>query len=376
MSRPPLAPLGPSPSSRREARVLRVPVASWCVPGPAGRPAGRALRERRGRYGAVPGGLSGLVHRGTYSGLSLSLSLASLLRLPPQQRRRRRRRPRRRWRRPWPPASQTATALGGPRSFRLFPVRLRDVVCTGGGTRSLPGRWTGRALSSSRRPPPLRRGSPALTLPGWLGRARGGVVGAAGGLARPAPPPSGPRVSAPLLSGYLAVAFRRAGLKTPGGSPFRPRGRGGGGARRDVGRPREGFPVPPHARLSLRLGGPPPAAGASRGGGRWGVSRAPSGRPWGPGPSARLARLPWRAAAGCRVRGAPCPVCVPPFRSRPCLFFFLPRVSFRFSLDGLRRSPLAVGPFSSRAGGVGEGSWCRRQHPCEVRSHTRYRYDS
>lgn len=43
---------------------------------------------------------------------------------------------------------------------------------------------------------------------------------------RPPRPASWPRVSAPLLSGYLAVAFRRGGLKTPGGSPLRPRGRG------------------------------------------------------------------------------------------------------------------------------------------------------
>lgn len=115
--------------------------------------------------------------------------------------------------------------------------------------------WT-RLLSSRRLPPLPPRFSPALMVPGWLCRVRGRVPVPRGGLARPAPP-SGPRVSAPLLSGYLALAFRRGGLKTPGGSPYRPRGRGDGGARRDVGRPREAFPVPPRARRSLRLSGAP-----------------------------------------------------------------------------------------------------------------------
>lgn len=36
--------------------------------------------------------------------------------------------------------------------------------------------------------------------------------------------------------GYLAVAFRRGGLKTPGGVALPPPGSGGGGARREVGR--------------------------------------------------------------------------------------------------------------------------------------------
>lgn len=49
---------------------------------------------------------------------------------------------------------------------------------------------------------------------------------------RPPRPASWPRVSAPLLSGYLAVAFRRGGLKTPGGVAPPPPGSGGGGARR------------------------------------------------------------------------------------------------------------------------------------------------
>lgn len=325
------------PPSRREARP-RVPVsASWRVR------FGRGVRGRGCRVWSAAG--------------PPPFSLSSPLRLR---------------------APASAAAVGGPRAFCLFPDRLRDLVCTGGGTRSLPGRWPGRARSprgTCRSSP--RRGSPALTVPGWLCRVRGwGGAGAAGGLARPAPP-SGPRVSAPLLSGYLALAFRRGGLKTPGGSPYRPRGRGGGGARRDVGRLREGFPVPPHVRRSLRLSGPPlrppalPEAAV-----RGGVSRAPSGRPRGSRPERLACPAGWRAAAGRRVRGVPCPVC-PAFPSPTRFFFFLLTcVSFRFSLAGLRRSPLAVGPLSSRAGGAGGGACCRRQHPCESAHTPDYRYDS
>lgn len=198
---------------------------------------------------------------------------------------------------------------------------------------------------------------------------RGGVgAGAAGGLARPAPP-SGPRVSAPLLSGYLALAFRRGGLKTPGGSPYRPRGRGGGGARREGRSSAGGLPgssprpaLPQTQRAPLR---PPALPEAAVGGG---VSRAPSGRPRGSRPE----RL---ACPGRRVRGVPCPVC-PAFPSPTLFYFLLTCVSFRFSLAGLRRSPLAVGPLSSRAGGAGGGACCRRQHPCESAHTPDYRYDS
>lgn len=233
-----------------------------------------------------------------------------------------------------------------------------------------------RSLSSRHLPLLPCRGSPALTVPGWLCRVCvWGGAGAAGGLARPAPP-SGPRVSAPLLSGYLALAFRRGGLKTPGGSPYRPRGRGGGGARRDVGRLREGFPVPPHVRRSLRLSGPPSGRRRfprRRSGGA--CREPPLGARGVPGPSAWLVLPVGGPPPGAGFVASRVP-CVPPFRFRPCFFFLLTCVSFRFSLAGLRRSPLAVGPLSSRAGGAGGGACCRRQHPCESAHTPDYRYDS
>lgn len=221
-----------------------------------------------------------------------------------------------------------------------------------------------RSLSSRHLPLLPRRGSPALTVPGWLCRVRGwGGAGAAGGLARPAPP-SGPRVSAPLLSGYLALAFRRGGLKTPGGSPYRPRGRGGGGARREGRSSAGGLPgSSPRPALPQTQRAPSPAAGASRGGGRGGRVASPLWAPEGfparaPGLSRPLAgrrRAPgsWRPVS--RVSRLSV--------SDPVFFFLLTCVSFRFSLAGLRRSPLAVGPLSSRAGGAGGGACCRRQHP-------------
>lgn len=253
-------------------------------------------------------------------------------------------------------APASAAAVGGPRAFCLFPDRLRDLVCTGGGTRSLPGRWPGRARSprgTCRSSP--RRGSPALTVPGWLCRVRGwGGAGAAGGLARPAPP-SGPRVSAPLLSGYLALAFRRGGLKTPGGSPYRPRGRGGGGARRDVGRLREGFPVPPHVRRSLRLSGPPSGRRRfprRRSGGA--CREPPLGARGVPGPSAWLVPPVGGPPPGAGFVASRVP-CVPPFRLRPG-FFFSSHVCLVSFLAGRpeaepprRRAPL----FPRRRGGRG-----------------------
>lgn len=133
-----------------------------------------------------------------------------------------------------------------------------------------------------------------------------GAAAAVGEPARPAPL-SGPRVSAPLLSGYLAVAFRRGGLKTPGGSPFRPQGRGSGGARRDVGRSGGASRVL-RDRLSLRLGGPSVRRRFPRRRRSGVVSRAPSGRPWGPLRAPGAPALP-RAAAGAGSAGVPCRVC-------------------------------------------------------------------
>lgn len=74
-----------------------------------------------------------------------------------------------------------------------------------------------------------------------------------------------PRFRPRPLSGYLATASRRVGLKTPGGSPFRPRGRGDGGARRGPSwrLPRTpvpeaaGLPFPRHAAVVAGSGSPP-----------------------------------------------------------------------------------------------------------------------
>lgn len=256
--------------------------------------------------------------------------------------------------RPPPPPPLPSAARGRSASFPTGSV----ISCAPGVVRDLfpgGGRDALALLEAPAAPPP-----PRLSGTDGAGvappRAGGGVcAGAAGGLARPAAP-SGPRVSAPLLSGYLALAFRRGGLKTPGGSPYRPRGRGGGGARRDVGRPREGFPVPPHVRRSLRLSGAPlrppalPEAAV-----RGGVSRAPSGRPRGSRPERLACPARWRAAAGCRVRGVPCPVC-PAFPSPTLSFFFISYVCLVSFLAGRpeaepprRRAP----PIPRRRGGRG-----------------------
>lgn len=122
------------------------------------------------------------------------------------------------------PSRPTARAtVGGWRgASRLFPVRLFR-VCPRGAVRRLRvsdpsrgGRWSGRAR-------PLPAPTPDAC---WGCGCR--IAGV-----RPSRCPAfWPRVSAPLLSGYLAVAFRRGGLKTPGGVALPPPGSGGGRARR------------------------------------------------------------------------------------------------------------------------------------------------
>lgn len=212
-----------------------------------------------------------------------------------------------------------------------------------------------RSLSSRHLPLLPRRGSPALTVPGWLCRVRGwGGAGAAGGLARPAPP-SGPRVSAPLLSGYLALAFRRGGLKTPGGSPYRPRGRGGGGARREGRSSAGGLPgSSPRPALPQTQRAPSPAAGASRGGGRGGRVASPLWAPEGfparaPGLSRPLAgrrRAPgsWRPVSRVSRLSVSDPVF---FFSHVCLVSFL--AGRPEAEPPRRRAPL----FPRRRGGRG-----------------------
>lgn len=276
------------------------------------------------------------------------------------------------------PASASAAAVGGPRAFCLFPDRLRDLVCTGG-RYVISSRAVCRdalALLAAPAAPP-RRGSPALTVPGRLRRVRGWWWCRCRGWAR-APRPAfwASRVRpAPVRVPSSRVPARR--FKDPGGVALPSPGSGGGGARRDVGRPREGFPVPPPSprpalpqtqRSPLR----PPALPEAAVGGA--CREPPLGARGVPGPGARLVPPFGGPTPGAGFAASRVP-CVPPFRFRPC-FFLLTCVSFRFSLAGLRRSPLAVGPLSSRAGGAGGGACCRRQHPCESAHTPDYRYDS
>ena len=150
---------------------------------------------------------------------------------------------------------------------------------------------------------------------------------------------SGASAAAPPLSGYLAVAFRRVGLKTPGGVVLPPPGSGGRWGPRGVAAPGGGS-----------LGLPVPSAAPRRGRGPGAPSRAPVGL----GPRARLAPSWGAVAAGAsRVEGS---VCLSSFRfSRPrpslslCRFFFH---------DGRpEASPPLLSPFSSSPlrGGGAEG---------------------
>lgn len=155
----------------------------------------------------------------------------------------------------------------------------------------------GTRLHSSRHLPPLRHSSPGLTVPGWLCRVRGGGGACAADGFRALHPAfwASPVRPAPVRVLSSRVPARK--FKDPGGR--------GVVALSPVGHPREGFPVPPPTWCSLRLSRPPLAAGASRGSGRGAVSRTPSGRPWGPSPSARFARpLGGRR----RVLGSQCPM--------------------------------------------------------------------
>ena len=225
---------------------------------------------------------------------------------------------------------------GGPSRGASASFPTGSPVCKQRGRYAiLSGRWSGRARPPRRLPPRLR---PDPRGPGDR-RVR---VAAAVGRSRPAPA-SWPRVSARLLSGYLAVAFRRGGLKTPGGSPSRPRGRGAVGPAGRVGRP----------ALSQTLSAPPAAAAPEAAVG--GLPGAPSGRPWGP---ARAPDSPAfrRSDVGRRVRGpVSCPFVFPV--SRPSFFF--PRVCF-VSRWPARGEP-SIRPVSSEGGRA--GVLCRRQHP-------------
>lgn len=232
------------------------------------------------------------------------------------------------------PPSTPAACLTAPRRpagvSRLFPVRLfRSVPLLGCGARPVPPR-RGKGSAPRRRPaPPSRRGSRAR-VPDGAGVVRGGATGRVGAAAVLPPASSTPRP----LSGYLATAFRRVGLKTPGGvaspSPGSGGRRGPSGAV-DVRRlPRT--PVP-HAAGGRSRGAPPRS---------W-VREPPLGRPWGSPPRARF-------AGASSVAG---PVSVGPDPLSSCFFPCLAgRPEANPSPFPRRLSPGAAG---------GEGGLCRRQ---------------
>lgn len=166
------------------------------------------------------------------------------------------------------PPSTPAACLTAPRAARgccpLFPVRLFRVPFRflGGGARPFP--------------PSGERGAPRVGVPPalspWLpgarrrtepvsceGCANGRVVAAA------VLPPASSSPPTPVRVPSYRVPARRF-KDPPGGSPLRPRGRGGGGARRE-----------------------PSTSGGSRGLPFLGVREPPLGRPWGSPPRARFA---------------------------------------------------------------------------------------
>lgn len=208
--------------------------------------------------------------------------------------------------------------LASARGLSLFPVRL---------SRSLTG--VARVTSAAGGKRGERRvGLPAAALLAPLatrGRCRFG-----GGVTRVSSrwdPLLRLGAPAPTLSGYLAIAFRRVGLKTPGGVALSVPGVGGtAGARREP--------------VSLRLPPLPRTAVPEAGRGLWG-SGAPPRAPVGPVP--RRPALP-----GAPTPGAG-PVSLPSFPfSRPdppsrslcfCLVFHAGRPEANPPL----RSPLGVG---------------------------------
>lgn len=188
------------------------------------------------------------------------------------------------------PLKPVGVPLSRPASF-VFTV-------TGAGSRSFAISWVGRSRGGSPAvafgllpppppPPPhltavatafsMRRSRCRVV---WLSGARCRVSRhvAAGPVSLPPHPLLASERPAPTLSGYLVIAFRRVGLKTPGGSPLRPRGSGGRRACGEAAR----VAAPSDSR-SFR------GRGLSRVSPRSG-SGAPLGRPWGSPLVARLAR--------------------------------------------------------------------------------------
>lgn len=152
----------------------------------------------------------------------------------------------------------------GPRVCPLFPVRLFRVPFRflGGGARPFPPSGergaprVGVPPALSPRLPGARRRTEPVSCEGC---ANGRVVAAA------VLPPASSSPPTPVRVPSYRVPARRF-KDPPGGSPLRPRGRGGGGARRE-----------------------PSTSGGSRGLPFLGVREPPLGRPWGSPPRARFA---------------------------------------------------------------------------------------
>lgn len=240
------------------------------------------------------------------------------------------------------PPSTPAACLTAPRrlvgvsplSRPAVPFRFWGVVRV-----PSPPPSGGKGSASRRRPAALSPWLPGAR----AGRSRRRARGRDRARRRRGVPPS--RVFHPrTLSGYLATAFRRVGLKTPrGGRLFRPRGRGGGGARREPSTTSGGSRGLPFLTRRVAV---PEARRRGRGFGS-------------PLSGARGARL--------RVPGSPVRR-----RSRaPCLSVPTrsPRVSFLVSLAGPRRTPLRS-PAASPGAAGGEGDCAAvSSHPKGKRSY-------
>lgn len=214
-----------------------------------------------------------------------------------------------------------------------------------------------RSLSSRRLPLLPRRGSPALTVPGWLRRVRGGCVCRCRGWAR-APRRAfwASRVRpAPVRVPSSRVPARR--FKDPGGVALPSPGSGGavGPVGTSVVRGRASRSLP-------TSGAPSDSAGHPSGRRRFprrrfgGACREPPlGARGVPGPSAWLVPPVGGPPPGAGFVASRVP-CVPPFRLRPCLFFFISYVCLVSFLAGRpeaepprRRAP----PIPRRRGGRG-----------------------
>ena len=223
------------------------------------------------------------------------------------------------------PPSTPAVASAAPRRPVGVPLSRPAVsfrsVSLGGGARPFPRRGKG---SAPRRRPAVAPGRSRLRARRVSSRRRSPL----------------PRFRPRPLSGYLATASRRVGLKTPGGSPLRPRGRGDGGARRGPSRRLPRTPAPEAARRRRGVWEPPLGARGAR-------LRVP-GSPVRRRSRAPCLSVPTRFLVSCSrlsrwpARGEPLSGPPPPLRGRrvergPCRrqhFFFRKEKNVRTTLSG------------------------------------------